>query len=66
MFEVNRNLSVDPASINEFVIAHREIALILRINHCCIASLVNTSESVIIPYLIISHAALPINVTLRH
>lgn len=64
MLEVDRNLSVDPAHINELVITHGEIAVVLRVDHGSIASLINTSEGIVIPYLIISDAALSIYLAL--
>lgn len=66
MLEVDRNLSVDPAHINELVIAHGEIAVVLRVDQGGIASLINASEGIIIPYLIIGDAALSVNLALRH
>ncbi len=66
MFEVNRNLSINPARVNESVVAHGEIAVLLRVDHGGIASLINTGEGIITPYLIIGDAALTVYLTLSH
>lgn len=66
MFEINRDLCINPACINESIVAHREITLILRIYQGGIASLINTCEGIIIPYLIIRDTTLSVYLTLRH
>lgn len=66
MLYIYRYLWIDPTNVSEFVIYHRDIALILSVNHGGIASLINTCKGIIIPYLIICDAALSINLTLSH
>lgn len=66
MLEVYRDLCVDPTYIGKFVVAHGEITVVLRVHHGCISSLINTREGIIIPYLIISDAALSVYLALKH
>ena len=66
MFDINRDLCINPADISESIIAHSEITVILRIDECGISSLINTREGIIIPYLIICDAALSVYIALKH
>ena len=66
MFDINRDLCINPADISESIIAHSEITVILRIDECGISPLIKTREGIIIPYLIICDAALSVYIALKH
>jgi hypothetical protein len=58
MFDVYRYTSINPNCIYEPVVCHSEVAVVLRVHHCSVASLRSASEQVIIPDLIVRGARL--------
>jgi hypothetical protein len=57
-------LCINPPGIEELVVAESNIAMILGINKSGIATLVNTRENIIIPYLIVCDSCLAVETTL--
>jgi hypothetical protein len=64
MLYIDGDASVNPARVYESIIRHRNVAVILCIDHRCIATNIETRENIIMPYLIISDEWLSVETTL--
>jgi len=64
MFNINWDTGIDPSCIQKFIVRESNVAVILCIDHCCVPTNIETSEYIIMPYLIIGDEAFCIEWTL--
>jgi len=56
MLNIDRDAaSIEPPSVDELIISERDVAVVLRVNHCSVPAHIEARENIIMPYLIIGN-----------
>ena len=66
MLNIDRDAaSIEPPRVDELIISERDVAVVLRVNHCSIPAHIEARENIIMPYLIIGNETFCVQGTLR-